>query len=102
MSLCRRLSAAQPLVDELHCPIRCALLLQHKVLGSMAELRREFGIRQAAVDERFEVLLVADDDGGGVAEELSHHIAKVPSVRAEGDGSAIGGRLDHVLAAAIG
>ena len=44
---------------------------------------------------------IVDDDGGVGGQQRGDDVAEVPGVGAEGDGGAVGGRLDHVLAAAV-
>ncbi len=52
-------------------------------------------------DENFELGRVANDDGCLGGQQGGDDIAEVPSVGAERDGGAVGGRFDHVLAAAV-
>ena len=44
--------------------VGCALLLDDELAGTVAQLCSEIAVGQAAADEGFEFVLVADDDGG--------------------------------------
>src|SRR6476659_6204245 len=57
-------------------------------------------VAKAMPDERFERVLVVDDDRSVGGEKRGDDVAKVSRVRSEGDGGAVSGRLEHVLATA--
>ena len=80
---------------------RTELALDELLSASARSRSRSCGSVEAAADEGFELFGVLDDDGGIGGRERGDDVAEVPGVGAERDGGAVGGRLDHVLAAAV-
>src|SRR5262245_17833125 len=79
----------------------CAELAANESLCADTKCRRVCWLFEAAADEVFKFLFVADDDGRLGVEEGGDDVAEVSRVGTEGDGGAVGGRFDHVLAAAV-
>ena len=95
-----RLVDRQKAIDQFQRSLGCALLQQNQTFCILAERVACVG-REAILNCRFEFVKIADLASSVCIEKLLDDGFEVPDVRAEEDGAAVGGRFDHVLAAAL-
>src|SRR5262249_27031178 len=80
-------------------PLRGAELAEDELASALAEVFGKGAIDKTAPHERGQFVPIGDDDRRTLGKHLLDDVTKVPRVGAERNRRAVGGRLNHVLAA---